>query len=61
MNLGPHAVYIWGAYGAMTIGLGGLVAWLILDNFKQRASLADLDARGVKRRTSGGDGTADAG
>ena len=57
MNLGPHAAFIWGAYGAMALGLCGLLGWLIADGRQQRTALADLEARGVRRRTSGADGT----
>ena len=59
MNLGPHAAFIWGAYGAMALGLCVLLGWLIADGRNQRAALADLEARGVKRRTSGGGGAPD--
>ena len=52
MTLGPHAAFIWGSYGAVALGLGGLLAWLIVDNRMQRAKLAQLEARGVRRRTA---------
>jgi heme exporter protein D len=52
MNLGPHAAFIWSAYAAVAVGLGGLLAWLIVDSRRQRAALADLESRGVRRRWS---------
>ena len=30
----------------------GLIGWLIADGRRQRAALADLEARGVRRRSS---------
>lgn len=59
MSLGPHAVFIWGAYGAVALGLVSLLGWLIVDGRKLRAALDDLDARGVRRRTSRTDTVAD--
>ena len=52
MDLGPHASFIWSAYAVVTIVIGGLIAWLIVDGRQQERRLADLAARGVKRRSS---------
>jgi heme exporter protein D len=51
MDLGPHAAFIWSAYGATALVLAGLVAWLVLDGRTQERRLADLAARGVTRRS----------
>ena len=51
MDLGPHAAYIWASYAVAAVILAGLVAWLWLDNRRQRRALADLEARGVRRRS----------
>lgn len=51
MDLGPHATYIWASYCAVALVLAGLIAWLLLDGTRQKKSLADLEARGVKRRS----------
>jgi len=51
MDLGPHAAFIWSAYGAVALVLAGLIAWLILDGRVQARRLADLSARGVTRRS----------
>jgi heme exporter protein D len=50
MSLGPHATFIWAAYGAMALGVVGLLAWLAADASRLKATLADLEARGVRRR-----------
>ena len=52
MNLGPHSAFIWSAYAAVGVGLSALVGWLIHDGRRQQALLDDLEARGVRRRTS---------
>ena len=49
MDLGPHAVFIWSAYGVTALVLAGLIAWLVLDGRAQERRLA---ARGVTRRSS---------
>jgi heme exporter protein D len=54
MDLGPHAAFIWSAYAITVVVLAGLIAWLIADGRLQQRRLADLDARGVKRRSEGG-------
>lgn len=51
MDLGPHAVFIVAAYAAAVIVLGGLIAWVLLDHRTQRRKLADLEMRGVSRRS----------
>ena len=52
MNLGPHAAFIWSSYAAVAIGLAGLLTWLFVDGRKQKKALADLEARGVRRRSA---------
>ena len=52
MDLGPHAVFIWASYGAVTLVIGGLILWLLADGRRQDAALKDLEARGVRRRSS---------
>jgi heme exporter protein D len=51
MDLGPHAAFIWTAYGAVALVLGGLIAWLILDGREQQRRLDEFAARGIKRRS----------
>jgi heme exporter protein D len=52
MDLGPHAAFIWSAYGVTALVLAGLIAWLVLDGRAQERRLAALAARGVTRRSS---------
>ncbi len=53
MDLGPHAGFISASYGAVALVLAVLVAWLLWDGRRQRALLAELEARGVRRRSRG--------
>jgi heme exporter protein D len=51
IDLGPHASFIWSAYGIVVVVIGALIAWLILDGREQERRLASLAACGVKRRS----------
>jgi heme exporter protein D len=51
MNLGPHAAFVIAAYAAALAVVIGLIAWVIADHAAQRRLLADLEARGVSRRS----------
>lgn len=46
-----HAAFIYAAYGVAFGGLLVLALVLVLDNRAQRRALADLEARGVRRRS----------
>lgn len=50
-NLGPHAAFIWAAYGIALLVVLALVAWVALDHRAQRRQLAKLEAQGVTRRS----------
>jgi heme exporter protein D len=52
MNLGPYASFIWASYALAALVIGGLLTALILDGRRQAAALADLEARGIKRRSA---------
>ena len=51
MDLGPHAAFIWAAYATVAVVLAGLVGWLVLDGRRQQNLVAELEARGVRRRS----------
>ena len=51
MDLGPHAAFIVIAYLAAALVVSALVAWILTDHAAQRRLLADLEARGVSRRS----------
>jgi heme exporter protein D len=50
-SLGPHAVFILAAYAVTAAVVVGLIVWVMLDHRAQTRALADLDARGVRRRS----------
>ncbi|MCG5234020.1 heme exporter protein CcmD [Xanthobacter oligotrophicus] len=46
-----HFAFIAASYGVATLGLGLLAAWLLVDYGRQRRTLADLEARGIGKRS----------
>ena len=50
MDLGAHAGFIVAAYAVALAVVLGLLAWVVLDHGRQRRVLAQLEARGVRRR-----------
>jgi heme exporter protein D len=51
MDLGPHAGFIVIAYGLAILIVGAMMAWVLIDHRRQLRSLAELEARGVRRRS----------
>ena len=51
MDLGPHAAFIWAAYGVAAAVIGGLIAWFHYDGRRQQQLIDELEARGVRRRS----------
>ncbi|MFG1358953.1 heme exporter protein CcmD [Xanthobacter pseudotagetidis] len=47
-----HFTFIAASYAVSALGLGLLAAWLLVDNAAQKRALAELEARGVRRRSS---------
>jgi heme exporter protein D len=52
MSLGPHADFIIAAYAVGLVIVGAIIAWVVLDHRHQLRVLADLEARGVTRRSA---------
>ena len=51
MDLGPHADFIISAYAVAVLIIGAMVAWVLIDHRRQTRILADLEERGVTRRS----------
>jgi heme exporter protein D len=51
MDLGPYASFILGAYGVAMMIVTAMIAWVWLDHRQQKKTLANLEARGVTRRS----------
>jgi heme exporter protein D len=52
MDLGPHAGFIISAYLVAIVVLGMLIAWVVSDYVAQKRALADLERRGITRRSA---------
>tara|TARA_R110002124_G_scaffold109676_10_gene262848 strand:+ start:14079 stop:14252 length:174 start_codon:yes stop_codon:yes gene_type:complete len=52
IDLGPHAVFIIWAYIGVALGVGGLIAWTMLDARATARKLAALEARAPRRTTT---------
>jgi heme exporter protein D len=52
MAAATHTDFIIAAYAAAVIVVVGLCAWVMLDYRVQRRNLADLERRGVTRRST---------
>ena len=52
LNLGPHASFIVAAYAVTFTVVAALIAATIADDRKQRRLLADLERRGITRRSA---------
>jgi heme exporter protein D len=51
-DLGPHASFIVAAYGVTLIALTALVLTIVADDRRQRRLLAELERKGIKRRSA---------
>ncbi len=58
MDLGPHAGFIVIAYLVAAAIVVALIGWVVADHRAQARSLADLEARGVTRRSERSDHSA---
>jgi heme exporter protein D len=47
-----HLPFIVGSYAAAFVVIAGLVAWVMIDFRAQRRALADLEMRGIARRSA---------
>ena len=49
-----HAGFIIASYLVTLIVVVGLIVWIVLDGRLQKRRLAELEARGIRRRSAGG-------
>jgi heme exporter protein D len=52
MDLGPHAGFIVAAYAIAAAVVAALVVWVIADHAALKRVLADLERRGITRRSA---------
>jgi heme exporter protein D len=48
-----HAAFILAAYAAAAAIVAALILWVVLDHRAQRRLIADLELRGLRRRSDG--------
>ena len=46
-----HDLFVAAAYACSAIGIAGLIAWILADQYNRRRELAQLEASGVRRRS----------
>jgi heme exporter protein D len=51
-DLGPHAIFIWAAYALTFVAVAILTVSILIDDRHQRETLAELERRGIKRRST---------
>ena len=51
-DLDPHAVFIIAAYAVTFLSLAALAFFIVEDDRRQRRDLADLETRGIRRRSA---------
>lgn len=51
--LSGHAGFVFAAYAITTLVLVGLATWIVLDGRRLKRRIAELEARGVRRRSAG--------
>jgi len=49
--LGPYATFIVGSYAVAALVVLALIVWVISDYRRQQATLRDLEASGITRRS----------
>ncbi|MHB2267551.1 heme exporter protein CcmD [Aliihoeflea sp. PC F10.4] len=47
-----HVAFVSAAYGVTILTLGGIALWLFVDHRARKRELAELEARGVRRRSA---------
>ena len=52
-DLGQHAAFIIAAYGVTFVAVAALAFFIVEDDRKQRRLLAELERRGIRRRSAG--------
>lgn len=53
LDLGRHAEFVWASYAIVTLVAVAIVGWLVLEGRRHARELTRLEARGVRRRSTG--------
>ncbi|WP_321344165.1 heme exporter protein CcmD [Breoghania sp.] len=54
-DLGNHAGFIIASYAVSLVVIGGVIGWIVTDYTRQKSTLAELEARGIRRRSANTD------
>lgn len=46
-----HTLYVTAAYAISAVGIGGLIAWVLLEQRARRRDMAEIEAAGLRRRS----------
>lgn len=57
IDLGPHASFIISAYIGVALVTLGLIVVAVLDSVRQKQRLAELEAKGIRRRSASTNGS----
>lgn len=49
--MSAHDLYVTAAYGLSALALLITIGWIVIDHRGRRRELAELDARGIRRRS----------
>jgi heme exporter protein D len=60
IDLGPHAAFILAAYGVTFVAVGALASFIVADDRRQRHLIAELERKGIKRRSAESNAAANA-
>jgi heme exporter protein D len=52
MAAAAHIEFVVGSYSAAVMVIAALIAWIIIDYRAQRRTLAELEGRGITRRSA---------
>ncbi len=53
MDLGPHGAFIWASYGIVTLVIGALIGWLVIDGRRQQRVLDEIEMEAGRHRGDG--------
>ena len=52
LDLGPHAAFIFATYGVTFVAVATLALFIVEDDRKQRRLIAELERKGIRRRSA---------
>lgn len=53
-----HSAFVAAAYGISALLIAAMVAWILVDQAMRKREIAELESRGIKRRSASGNDAA---